>query len=322
LLAAGLLSWAGAALGQLPAPLTALLDGLSGFAAVFLGIFIEATPYLLLGTLASGLVETFLPPGELAHWIPRGKLGGAAAGGLLGLFFPVCECGVVPFARRLMRKGLPLSSAVALLLAAPVVNPVVIASTFTAFGAGAVLWGRLGFSFLIAVIAGSLAPRFAHGAVLRGEALEPVLAADPQSALSPSIKTRLRQVLLQTADEFFEMGRYLVVGALLAALMQSFVPQSVLLALGKGPVLSVLVMLALAALLSVCSTVDAFIALAFASSFSPGAVIAFLVFGPMVDIKSLILYSRVFRPRVVLLLAGLPFLLSLALGIVWNLAAR
>lgn len=320
LFAAGLLSWAGAALGGLPAPFIFLLDWLSGFAAVFLGIFIEAVPFLLLGTLASALVEVFLPREELARWIPRSRLGGAAAGGLMGLFFPVCECGVVPFARRLMRKGLPLSSAAALLLAAPVVNPVVIAATYAAFGSGPVLWGRLGFSFLIAVLTGFLVARFAPSPARHAGAGTPDEPSAPQAR--QSIQVRLRSVLLHAADEFFEMGRYLVLGALLAAFMQSLVPQSVLMALGKGPVLSVLVMLALAVLLSVCSTVDAFIALAFASAFSPGAVVAFLVFGPMVDLKSLLLYTRVFRPRVVILLAGLPFVFSLAMGIAWNLVVR
>ncbi|MEW6241612.1 MAG: permease, partial [Chloroflexota bacterium] len=97
-----------------------IVDGLPTFATVFLGIFIEAVPYLFLGTLASGLVEVFLPPNAIARFIPR--RGGLAAltGGLLGLFFPVCECGVIPLTRRLIRKGLPLSAGVAFLLAAPV----------------------------------------------------------------------------------------------------------------------------------------------------------------------------------------------------------
>ena len=167
LLLSGLLSLAGGLLGGLPPVLLGWLDGLSGFSTVFLGIFIEAAPFLLLGTLASGLVEVFITREDLARWIPRRALSGALAGGLLGLFFPVCECGVVPFARRMLQKGLPLPAAVSLLLAAPVVNPIVIASTLAAFGPGMIFWGRIGFSLLVAVVVGTVFGLAEPSAVLR-----------------------------------------------------------------------------------------------------------------------------------------------------------
>ncbi len=330
LVLAALLNWTGLVLGGLPLPLVILLDRLSRFGVVFLSIFIEAAPFLLLGSLAAGLVEEFVSPDDLAHWIPRGALRGALAGGLIGLFFPVCECGVVPFARRLMGKGLPLSSAVAVLLAAPAVNPIVIASTFAAYGIGPIFWGRIGFSFVIAVVTGVLFARFMPSDALRvgglnlslSKAAEIVPPDAAPDAMSIGIAGRLRHVLVVSADEFFEMGRYLVIGAALAALMQTFLSQSVLLAIGNGPVLSVLVMLLLAVLLSICSTVDAFISLAFVGTFSSGAILAFLVFGPMVDIKSTLMYLRLFKTRPTALLVLLPFVFSLVLGVVFNLVAR
>jgi uncharacterized membrane protein YraQ (UPF0718 family) len=326
LVLAALLNWAGLVLGGLPLPLVILLDRLSSFGVVFLSIFIEAAPFLLLGSLAAGLVEEFVSRDDLAHWIPRGAVPGALVGGLIGLFFPVCECGVVPFARRLMGKGLPVSSAVAVLLAAPAVNPIVIASTFAAYGNSPIFWGRIGFSFVIAVATGVLFARFMPDEPLRAGGLNLSLttAAEiaPPDALPIGMAERLRHVLVVSADEFFEMGRYLVIGAALAALMQTFLSQSVLLAIGNGPVLSVLVMLLLAVLLSICSTVDAFISLAFVGTFSSGAILAFLVFGPMVDIKSTLMYLRLFKTRPTALLVLLPFVFSLVLGIVFNLVAR
>jgi hypothetical protein len=319
---AALLRFGETALGGLPEGLANLLETLSNFSAVFLGIFIEAVPFLLLGTLASGLVEVFISREELVRWIPQRGVGSALAGSLLGLFFPVCECGVVPFARRLVRKGLPLSAGIALLLAAPVVNPIVIASTLAAFGVGPVFWGRLAGSLLNAFITGwifSLAP---PQEVLRdrsGLPLPPVMASLEPIAVPP-LSQRFRQVLLIAADEFFEMGRFLVLGALLAAFMQTFIPQGGLLLLGQGAVLSVFVMIALAILLSVCSTVDAFIALAFTGTFTTGSILAFLVFGPMVDIKSTLMFLRVFKPRAVLYLILLPFLMTAVLMIGLNLA--
>ena len=324
LFVSALLGWGGDVLGGLPPVLSVPLDRLSNFAAVFLAIFIEAVPFLLLGTLASGIVEEFITREDISHWIPRNPLGGAVVGALLGLFLPVCECGVVPFARRLMAKGLPLSSGVAVLLAAPVINPIVIASTLSAFGAGPIFWGRLGFSFGVAVAVGVIFSRLPVEVALLPEVvlasnLSPVQSA---SRSTPRLPERIRRVMTTTADEMFEIGRYLVIGSVLAALVQTFVPQSILLALGKGPVLSVLALLILAVLLSICSTVDAFIALAFASTFSPGAVLAFLVFGPMVDIKSTLLYLRLFKRRPTALLVLLPFLFTFAIGVAWNWIVR
>jgi hypothetical protein len=126
-------------------------------------------------------------------------------------------------------------------------------------------------------------------------------------------------VALISGDEFFEMGRHLVMGATLAAAMQALIPQQILLDLGRGPVTSVLVMLTLAVILSVCSTVDAFVVLGFVGMFSPGAILAFLVFGPMVDIKTTLMYLSVFRKRAVIYLILLPFALSFLAGILVNL---
>ena len=125
-------------------------------------------------------------------------------------------------------------------------------------------------------------------------------------------------MLVVTADEFFEMGRFLILGALLAALMQTVLRQSDLIAIGQGPVLSVLALVGLAVLLSICSTVDAFIALAFAGTFTSGAILAFLVYGPMVDIKSILMFTQVFKPRVVIYLVLLPLLMTLILTILTN----
>ena len=122
-----------------------------------------------------------------------------------------------------------------------------------------------------------------------------------------------------SGDDFMDMGRYLVIGSFLAAAMQTLVPQSALLALGSGPVISVLVMMLLAFVLSVCSTVDAILALSIANTFTTGSILAFLVFGPMVDIKSSLMFLGVFRRRTVLYLILLPFLLSLLMGVFINL---
>ncbi|MFN8412928.1 MAG: permease [Anaerolineales bacterium] len=131
-----------------------LWDRLNIFATVFLGIFVEAVPYLLLGTLASGLVEVFVDSTQMSRWVSNRPVAAAVSGAFMGLLFPVCECGVVPLTRRLFHKGLPISAGVAFLLAAPVMNPIVILSTAAAFGWKAMLFWRVGLSLVIAVIVG------------------------------------------------------------------------------------------------------------------------------------------------------------------------
>lgn len=307
---------------HLPNSLARLGGLVQNFVTIFLGIFIEAVPFLLAGTLVSGFLDVFVSEEQLRRLFPGRGIEAVVSGVLLGLFFPVCECGVVPVTRRLFQKGVPLSAGIAFLLAAPVMNPVVIASTWTAFGFGRILLGRV---FLAAGIAGlvglvfSLHPRPEEVMVSSGNPSHTCAAISCQGQPTSGLLDRLYRALLTAGEEFFEMGRYLVVGALLAAAMQTIVPQAVILSIGQGPVSSVVVMLVLAFVLSICSTVDAFLALAFAGSFTTASLLAFLVFGPMVDIKSTLMFLGVFKRRIVAYLILLPLQLVFLLAVFANL---
>ncbi len=330
---------------------------ISTFSTRFLGIIIEALPFLLLGAVISGVIDAFLTPDDIARVVPRNPFLATIVGAFMGFVFPVCECGVVPVVRRLFKKGLPTWVGITFLLAAPVMNPIVLVSTYVAFGFGPVLIGRVVFTLMVSIGVGLI---FSLGArpqeILRPNALVPVMGGDGQdiepprsrenregnksSAIVDSVSdmsTRYQQdfaavkvqrkslvagmgAALQSANtEFFEMGRYLIIGSLLAATMQTLISQDVLLALGKGPVISVLVMQAMAFVLSVCSTVDAFLALAFVGTFTTGSIISFLTFGPMVDIKSTLMFLGVFQKRTVLYLILLPLLMTLLIGVWLNL---
>jgi len=294
-------------------------DRLNVFATIFLGIFVEAIPYLLLGTFASGLVEEFVDRDQMSRWISRRPAAAAISGAFMGMIFPVCECGVVPLTRRLFHKGLPLSAGISFLLAAPVLNPIVIISTAAAFGWDRMLLWRVGLSLLIAIITGmifSVEPN-------AGKILKPIISLPTEhdhshGSIHKTFMEKVRGALLVTVDEFFDMGRYLIMGSVLAAGLQTFVSQSVLLTLGSGPVFSVLIMLLLAVLLSICSTVDAFVALGFVGTFSFGSVLSFLVFGPMVDIKSVLMYLQVFNKKSVFYIVTIPFMISLLSGLLLN----
>lgn len=296
---------------------------ISIFATRFLGIFIEAAPFLLLGTMVSGLIDAFVTAEDIARIVPRNPLLAAIVGSGMGFVFPVCECGVVPVVRKLFNKGLPLWVGITFLLAAPVMNPIVLVSTYVAFGFGPVLIGRFVLTALVSIGVGLV---FALGArpqeILQPRSMMPVMGGSPAAGHVPrqrSLGQGVQQALRSANTEFFDMGKYLIIGSLLAATMQTLVSQQTLEALGRGPIISVLVMQAMAFVLSVCSTVDSFLALAFVGTFTTGSIITFLTFGPMVDIKSMLMFTGVFQRKTVLYLILLPLVMTALAGIWLNL---
>jgi uncharacterized protein len=312
-----LLLWLASGIG-VPASLGRVSDELQGLATIFLGIFIEALPFLLAGVLASAAIHVFVSAEHIQRLSPRSPVRAALLGSLLGLCFPVCECGAVPATRRLMSKGASPALGIAFLLAAPVVNPIVIASTWVAFGGRPeIVAARIGLTVVIATIVALAVGRRASAEALLVSGQHK--AHDHHDHQHEPLTARVQAMLSHAVAEFFEMGRYLVLGALIAATLQTVVPREALLAVGQGPLLASIVMMALAFVLSICSTVDAFVALAFVNSFPTGALLAFLVFGPMVDIKSLLMYTATFQRPVVVRIVAIVAVLTLAAAIAIDL---
>jgi uncharacterized membrane protein YraQ (UPF0718 family) len=202
-----------------------------------------------------------------------------------------------------MQKGAPVPLGVAFILASPVVNPIVIVSTAIAFvgvlGWSFVAW-RVGLALAIAVIVALVLSRSSASQIL--------LAAPDHVEGHAHDRDGPRSVLylLQHAgEELFEMSRYLVIGGLVAAALQSEVSPAVLLTIRHGILLPILAMMLLATVLSICSTVDSFVALSFVGSFSTSALLAFLVFGPMIDLKSTLMLTSAFRRRAVAAIVAL-----------------
>jgi uncharacterized protein len=259
---------------------------LQNFLIVFSSLLVEALPFILLGALASAAIEVFVPSSAFAQIarLPRPLQLPAAA--MAGIAFPVCECGSVPVARRLVSKGLAPSAAVTFMLAAPILNPVVVASTFVAYRGRDALWtmvlGRMGLGFLVAVAVGLVV-----GSVRKEDLLRPRPGDEDHDA--DEDEPRWSRFFGHLSGDFVFMARFLVMGAAIAAAVQTFVPQSVIGRVAGTPVVDLVAMMALAFLLSLCSESDAFVAASFVQ-FGPAAQLAFLVFGPMVDMKLGALY--------------------------------
>ena len=266
------------------------------FLVIFGSLLIQALPFVLLGAFAAAAIEVFVPVGTLEKLARLPRPLQLPAAGLAGIAFPICECGSVPVARRLARKGLMPSAAVTFMLAAPVVNPVVIASTFFAYRARSALWtmvaGRFVLGLLVAV---------AVGWVVGDRSREQLLRARPEDEHHQRHVLQLgrpepgwRRFFVHLGNDFLYMGRFLLLGAGLAAIVQTFLPASIIGRVASVPILDLVVMMGLAFVLSLCSESDAFIAASFVQ-FGPAAQLAFLVFGPMVDFKLSALYLATFR---------------------------
>lgn len=266
--------------------------------SIFISILIEAIPFILIGVILSGIIQMFVSEEMIARIMPKNRFLAVLFGALAGILFPACECGIIPITRRLLLKGVPLHAGVAFMLTAPIINPIVLFSTYIAFGnRWSVVFYRGGLALAVSVIIGIiLSYQFKDNQLLKPN--EPGHRHHHHHTLLQKLGGTLRHAI----DEFFSVGKYLIIGAFIAAAMQTYVKTSTLLAIGQNDVSSSLVMMGLAFVLSLCSEVDAFIASSFSSTFSLGSLIAFLVFGAMVDIKNLLMMLAAFKKRFVFLL--------------------
>jgi uncharacterized protein len=344
----------------------------NGF-TIFLSLLVEAIPFLLLGVFFSSLLLIMVDERKLLSKMPKNPILGAFVGSLVGFLFPVCECGNVPVARRLLMQGVPTPVAIGFLLAAPTINPIVIWSTWTAFrDQPEIVVLRVVFSLIIATIVGyvfsfqkDLTPivqptlsrylkfnppappeskKHSRGSqnrslsgnstllqsgtyILGGQFGGQVMRVDPSemqatlAATSPTkpLSQKLALVVDNVVQELRELGAVMVLGSAVAAAIQVLAPRDLILSLGAGPVSSIVAMLILAVVVSICSTVDSFFALSFASAFTSGSLLAFLVFGPMVDIKGIGLMLSIFKPRALFYLFMLAGLLTFLLTLFLNL---
>jgi uncharacterized membrane protein YraQ (UPF0718 family) len=302
--------------------------------ALFQGLLIEALPFLLLGVAIAALARGLAPQGGWMRRLPRQPLLASITGALMGFALPACECGNVPVARRLLAGGAPLGTALGFLFAAPVLNPIVLLSTWAAFpNQPWLLVARPLGAFLLALLLSALLRLLPESELLTGTLLaerrlsQPLsevgllerssglLGSAPSPAPSrPAAPTDWGQVLQHAVSEFLSLTSLLVLGCAIAAVVQTWLPRSWLLSVGSDPTLSVVALMLLALIVSVCSSVDAFLALGFAAQITPGALLAFLLLGPVVDLKLVGLFTVLFQPRAIGLTAAGAFLAVLLMG--------
>ncbi len=290
------------------------------FSYSFLSILFEGIPFLLLGSLVSGAIDAFVPGEVFTKFLPKNTFAAIALSGMLGALFPMCECGSVVVTRRFIRKGLPIASAVTYMLSAPLVNPVVALSTFAAFR-GQSPWVmvslRMALGFMLSVTIGFIVQQARPASILQQDILDSIpgagaprrrtafkMTAAPQAVRggedlafaleAKGLGFKILAAIQSATSDFLDVAFFLVVGAAITSVFNTAINQQVIQPLATNALLATGAMMCLRFLLALCSTSDAFIAASFVS-FPFVAKLAFLVFGPMFDIKLFFLYGIVFK---------------------------
>lgn len=276
---------------------------IQSFQTSFISIILEAIPFVLVGAILSSLLQMFVSDETFKRWMPSHPLVGILFASLLGILFPICECGMIPLIRRLIHKGMPLYIAITFIISGPIINPVVYAATYIAFKLHPeFLYARMGLAFLCAIVIGLMI----HATVRSNPLKASILRFSMDQNESDQHKgNKLTTLFVHTSDEFFEMGKFLIIGSILTSFIQTLVSNETLSNIGGGTLGSYAFMMGFAFILSLCSTSDAFVAATFLHTFAPGPLLAFLVFGPMLDFKNALMLLSVFKTRFVLYLSFL-----------------
>ena len=293
------------------------MDIVKNISIIFMSIFFESLPFLLLGSLISSIIETYVSNETIAKIIPKNKVLGSIVGVCLGFFIPACDCAVIPISKRLLKKKVPINVAISFMLASPIINPVVLLSTYQAFYKtnSEILWYRLIFGIIISLLIGIIMGIiFGKKEVTTNDHDE---CDHCEEKKVRCLKNDILSIFKHTAFDMFEVVKYLMFGALLASLVQVLLPRNILITFNNNKILSILTLMIFAYLISLCSTSDSFIGKSLLTSFSKESIIAYLLLGPMIDIKNTMVllgnYKKSFVFTLILLIFIIIFISSVGM---------
>ena len=307
-----------------------LYNRLSDFAMIFLGLIMGATPFVVVGVTISAIIAKYVDPNWVLRFKSENRLISHIQSMFIGLFLPVCECGNVPLAKRLSLIGFRPSEVITFMLAAPIFNPIVLITTLVAFNLDSnVAVIRVLGGGLIALIIGLIFSLHPNQGELLNEGNNSTNSLQPKKefSFSSNLSTTKKEIVDighdgsfvdNWRDEFFNVFKMLIIGCFLAASFQMLIPRSIFSNFAGSPTLSIIALMALAFVISICSSIDAFFVLAFVGTFNLGSILAFLIFGPMIDIKSLMMLRSIFKKRTLVSMTMLVTLMSLIVGLSVN----
>lgn len=270
---------------------------LGDFANIFISIVLEAVPFIILGSFISAIIQIFISEELIVKLIPRINIFGYFGAALIGLIFPVCECAIIPITRSLIKKGMPVGLGITFMLSVPIINPVVIMSTYYAFyNKEVMVLLRIAGGFAAAILIGiimNLVNGNEDGVVLDNIENNYYCNCGCNSLLGS--KNKLKAVFEHTNREFLSIMGYLIFGAFISSGFQVIQAQGNLKYIFDNKILNIIFMMFLGFALSLCSEADAFVGRTFLESYSYSGVAAFLILGPMLDLKNLIMLMGTFK---------------------------
>ena len=287
------------------------MDTIKDIAIIFMSIFFESLPFLLLGSFISSIIEVYVSNDTIARLIPKNKILGSFVGIFLGFFIPACDCAVIPVAKRLMKKKVPINVTVSFMLASPIINPVVLLSTYYAFYKTNpnIFWGRFMLGIIISLVIGIIM------GIIFGNKEVIINNTDDNCQCHKHHKNKVVAIIMHTANDLFEVVKYLMFGALIASLVQVLLPRTILISLNSNEWLSIIILMLFAYLISLCSTSDSFVGKTLLNSFGETSIMAYLLLGPMIDIKNTLVllgnYKKNFVITLILLIFIVIFLTSI-----------
>ena len=284
---------------------------------IFISIILEAIPFFILGVLLSSLIQEFVSEDTLKRLIPKNPFLGSIVGILIGFFIPTCDCAVIPVAKRLIKKNVPLNVCISFMLASPIVNPVSILSTIYAFRKvmPQMIFYRIGFGILAAFLAGILISFISkkRNIVINGDADNNFCSCGGEYQNSDS---HFWNIIWNSKEEFLGIMKYLIIGTLITTIMQFIISTTSLNLIVNNKIIQIIVMMLFAYIISLCSTADAFVGRTFLNQVSNSSILAFLLLGPMIDLKNTLVLSDNFEKKFVMKLLAI---LSIIILIVTSL---
>ena len=273
----------------------------TSFKVNFISILLEAFPFILIGSFVSSLIQICIPDEWIYKIFKGNKLVSSITASILGLLFPICDCGTIPLALGFLNKGVPLNAVIAFMLSAPIMNPISIISTYYAFQSSIrIVFLRVVLGISISVISSLILGREKKENIVNdfiGNCNCDLCNGTYKGALPLE---KFNGILKGTADEFFKVSKFLIVGALFTSLLQLLNSYNMLSAIPKNNISYLLFMMLIAFLLSICSTSDAFVAKGFLNIVPMNSILGFLVLGPMIDIKNTIMLTAYFKKSFIL----------------------
>lgn len=289
---------------------------IKNISVIFMSIFFESLPFLLLGSFISAIIETFISDETIAKIIPKNKILGSIVGIFLGFFLPACDCAVIPVSKRLLKKKVPINVAISFMLASPIINPVVLLSTYYAFYKTdpQIFWYRLIFGIVVSLIIGIII-----GIIYQKENVI-INNSDDECACEHcdhdhKNENKIISIIKHTALDFFDVVKYLMFGALIASLVQTLIPRSLITTFNNNDILSIITLMIFAYLISLCSTSDSFVGRSLLSTFTESSIVAYLLLGPMIDVKNTIVLLGNYKKKFVITLISLIFIVVFVVSI-------